>query len=94
MTVLHDAVTLHASDTVATALRPLEAGESIRVRGPHEATKMILIEAIGLCHKVAVVDVPVGAKIRKYGEIIGVATQAIRAGQHVHIHNIKTLIDA
>ena len=39
-------------------------------------------------HKVAVVDIAVGAPVRKYGEVIGVATAPIRAGEHVHTHNL------
>ena len=39
-------------------------------------------------HKVALVDIPAGTHVRKYGEVIGVATQDIAAGSHVHVHNL------
>jgi altronate hydrolase len=39
-------------------------------------------------HKVAVRDLPTGAPIRKYGQVIGVATAPIAAGEHVHTHNL------
>jgi len=39
-------------------------------------------------HKVAVRDIAAGAVVRKYGEVIGVATSPIRAGEHVHTHNL------
>jgi galactarate dehydratase len=39
-------------------------------------------------HKIALVDIPVGAAIIKYGQPIGVASVAIRAGEHVHLHNL------
>jgi altronate hydrolase len=39
-------------------------------------------------HKVAVRDVALGGPIRKYGQLIGVATAAIAAGSHVHTHNL------
>jgi hypothetical protein len=32
----------------------------------------------------------VGESVRKYGEVIGVATVAIQAGTHVHVHNLKS----
>jgi altronate hydrolase len=38
-------------------------------------------------HKVASADVAKGDPIRKFGQIIGFASEAIRAGQHVHEHN-------
>ena len=39
-------------------------------------------------HKVALVDVPAGSQVRKYGQVIGVASRAIAAGEHVHTHNL------
>ncbi|GAB2840150.1 altronate dehydratase family protein [Actinoallomurus bryophytorum] len=39
-------------------------------------------------HKVAVRDLASGAPIRKYGQLIGVATAPITAGSHVHTHNL------
>ena len=39
-------------------------------------------------HKMARGDLAAGDQIVKLGEIIGVATQAIAAGEHVHTHNV------
>jgi galactarate dehydratase len=39
-------------------------------------------------HKIALKDVAAGETVIKYGQIIGVATTAIRAGDHVHLHNL------
>jgi altronate hydrolase len=39
-------------------------------------------------HKVAVRGIAAGASIRKYGQVIGVATEPIAAGDHVHTHNL------
>jgi altronate hydrolase len=39
-------------------------------------------------HKVAVRALAEGAPIRKYGQVIGVATAPIAAGDHVHTHNL------
>jgi altronate hydrolase len=39
-------------------------------------------------HKVAVRDLASGTPIRKYGQVIGVATAPIAAGDHVHTHNL------
>ena len=39
-------------------------------------------------HKVALADVPTGGQVRKYGQVIGVATRPIQAGEHVHTHNL------
>ncbi|HZZ02329.1 altronate dehydratase family protein [Paraburkholderia sp.] len=39
-------------------------------------------------HKVATSDIAAGAPVRRYGQIIGFASQPIRAGEHVHVHNV------
>ena len=39
-------------------------------------------------HKIAVRDIAQGEPVRRYNQIIGFATRAIKAGEHVHVHNI------
>jgi len=39
-------------------------------------------------HKMAVEAIAAGEPVRKYGQVIGVATAAIRAGDWVHVHNL------
>ena len=46
------------------------------------------MDQIPLGHKVAIKEIRSGNPIIKYGEIIGKATKAIAAGQHVHVHNV------
>jgi altronate dehydratase small subunit len=50
-----------------------------------------LIEPIPLGHKVARRALAAGHRILKYGAAIGEATQAIAAGAHVHVHNLRSL---
>ena len=67
---------LHAEDNVGIALvdlKPGQAGAS---------------EAIPRGHKMALDAIPQGAFVRKYGQIIGVATVDIAAGAHVHTQNL------
>ncbi|MBK6366349.1 MAG: UxaA family hydrolase [Polaromonas sp.] len=45
---------------------------------------------IPLGHKVAMKDIASGDTIIKYGTDIGKAIAAIKAGDHAHVHNIKT----
>ncbi|HDS1816275.1 TPA: altronate dehydratase [Pseudomonas putida] len=45
-------------------------------------------QAIPAGHKVAARDLAAGQPLRRYGQIIGFASQAIAAGQHVHVHNL------
>jgi (2R)-sulfolactate sulfo-lyase subunit alpha len=48
-------------------------------------------EDIPLGHKIALKDVREGEKVIEYGEVIGKATKNIATGDHVHVHNLKSL---
>lgn len=45
---------------------------------------------IPLSHKIALRDFAVGDTVTKYGQDIGKVVEAIKAGEHVHVHNVKT----
>ena len=75
-------IRLHPSDNVIIALKDLPAGTVLpELRGP-------LAVAVPRGHKIATVAVPVGARVVRYGQIIGVATQPIAVGEHIHSHNL------
>ncbi len=42
-------------------------------------------------HKIASQEIPAGSPVRRYNQIIGVATRDIRPGQHVHTHNMQMM---
>ena len=48
-------------------------------------------DAIALCHKIALCDIPSGTLVVKYGESIGEAIRDIRRGEHVHTGNLRSL---
>ncbi len=77
---------LAAADNVATALRPLMAGEVVEVAGQPVA----VLEPVPLCHKLALGDLEAGAAVIKYGQPIGLTTAAIPVGSHVHVHNMRS----
>ena len=54
-------------------------GEDYRVTAP-----------IALGHKIATRTIAKGEKIIKFNLFIGSATQDIKAGEHVHLHNMKS----
>lgn len=41
-------------------------------------------------HKFAIKNINAGNYIIKYGEIIGIATEDIKSGDWIHVHNIKS----
>lgn len=90
MTPAHSALlVLEPGDDVGVALRDLRAGEA--VDGPTGA--IVLGGNVPAGHKVALRDVPQGARVRKYGQSIGVTTAPIVAGAHVHSHNLGFVED-
>lgn len=85
---MKDFIKINESDNVIVALRELTAGESVML-----ADRTITAsETIPAGHKMAVADIPAGAEVIKYGFRIGYAKDDIRAGQWVHVHNIKTAL--
>jgi len=76
-----DFIRLDPTDTVVTATRALEMGAQIE-----DTTTRALIPS---GHKIATRDLARGAAIRKYAQVIGYAADAIRAGDHVHTHNVE-----
>jgi altronate hydrolase len=75
---------LRPEDTVAVATAPVPAGSQVRA-GQHVLT---VRDDVPQGHKVAVGAVASGAPVLKYGQVIGVATRDIGAGEHVHTHNL------
>jgi altronate hydrolase len=74
-------IRLHAEDGVLIARQALPPGTPV-APGVHAATR------IPPGHKVAVAPHAGGAPVRRYGQIIGFATEAIAPGQWVHTHNM------
>jgi len=89
--VPQDAVVIDEKDNVATALRELESGSSVRLDVAGQAVDVTVSQSIAFGHKFALVDIEPGQPIVKYGETIGSATTRIVKGEHAHVHNIEGL---
>jgi len=84
------ALVIDGRDNVATALAALPQGSEVRLEVRGELETVALVSEIPLGHKFALFDIPAGDSVTKYGEPIGVASTAIRRGEHVHIHNVTS----
>ncbi len=73
-------------DSVAVALSALKKDDSVVI----DDNTIILCSDIPAGHKFALCPIKKGEQIIKYGHSIGYATNDIKTGEHVHIHNIKT----
>ena len=75
-------IVISPKDLVGVALVSLKKGE--------EAEGVTLSEDIEKGHKFALRDIKKGEQVIKYGEVIGRATADIKAGEHIHSHNMST----
>ena len=79
-----DAIQLHPTDNVCVAAQTLRKGQQVQTR---DGTVEVA-EPIPLGHKFARQPIGVGEPVKKYGQRIGVASEAIGVGGWVHSHNI------
>ena len=77
---------LHPEDNVVVCRRDVQAGDRLLVDGDVVVARCNV--AIG--HKIARRLIHRGAPVVKYGMSIGSSTSAIRAGDWVHLHNMKS----
>ena len=73
-------IRLHPLDNVVVSARRLMKGQRVETVSARDD--------IPAGHKVAVVAIAAGQPVFKYGQVIGVATQDISPGAHVHVHNL------
>lgn len=78
----------HRDDGVGIAMRDLVEGQLITIAG--QCVK--LVDSIPAGHKFALRNHEVGAAVIRYGATIGLASQAIVLGEHVHSHNLVTAL--
>ena len=81
MFIRQQTLQLNPDDNVAVAVAPLRAGSTIE--------GIPLSDAVAPGHKLALASIAKGQAVIKYGQVIGVASEDISPGQHVHVHNLE-----
>lgn len=79
-------------DAVAVATRDLSPGavEGGYLEGPASVT-VDLVETVPLGHKFALRDLAAGDEVIEYGVCVATAAKDITTGQHVHVHNVRSI---
>jgi (2R)-sulfolactate sulfo-lyase subunit alpha len=79
-------------DMVGVAVVDVKAGETLEGRDLSTNSTLTARASVNipLGHKIALRDFKVGDTIIKYGCDIGKVVAPIKAGDHVHTHNLKT----
>jgi len=85
--VLDDTLLLLSDDdNVGTAVDDLDEGTPL----DYDGRNVVVAEAVPFGHKVALEPLAPGDEVRKYGEIIGTATQSVERGEWIHTHNCES----
>lgn len=79
-------IKINENDNVAVALDVIAANTALCVAGE----EVITIMEIPAGHKFALVDIAEKSPVIKYGFSIGNATAAVKKGEWIHTHNLKT----
>lgn len=79
-------------DMVGVAVVDIKAGETVvgKIQDSDQTVQVQAVSDILLGHKIALVDMNAGDRVMKYHVPVGKVTQAIKKGEHVHVHNLKT----
>jgi altronate hydrolase len=81
MNIESSVIRLHPDDNVVIARRQLMHGNPV-------GGDVVVANLVPAGHKIATRAVAVGEPVVRYGQIIGVATQPIAPGHHVHVQNL------
>lgn len=83
---LRSVIQVHPDDNVIVAINPLSAGTQL----PSPWDSITTASDIPAGHKIAIKNIEQSQAVYKYGYSIGHASAAIKAGEQVHSHNLKT----
>ncbi len=80
------------TDSVGVATVDIKTGETAMglCMDTQESIDVKALSDIPLGHKIALSNHKVGDGVKKYGHDIGKVVADIKAGEHVHTHNLKT----
>ena len=77
---------LHPTDNVYVVCQSLKGNEHLNTADG----ELLIREPVEVGHKIARRGVTSGSTIIKYGAPIGSATRDLIAGEHVHLHNMRS----
>ncbi|MCI8342810.1 MAG: UxaA family hydrolase [Firmicutes bacterium] len=87
---MYNCVVINVKDTAATLTAPVKKGETVSYLLNGEEHSLTAEQDITRFHKIALKDIKKGDIIVKYGCKIGFALSDIKAGEHIHTHNLDS----
>ena len=80
-------IKINDNDNVIVALNTIPEGTTIQLE---DGTCVISNSEIPAGHKMAIADIADGGEVIKYGYRIGFTKEDVKAGDWIHVHNLKT----
>ncbi|MCQ4725068.1 UxaA family hydrolase [Anaerotignum faecicola] len=90
---MYSCVKISDKDNVATVTKTICKGETVIYKFKGDEFKVTAVSDIPIYHKMALSDIEKGGIVIKYGCKIGYALEDIKAGGHVHTHNLFSSMD-
>ncbi|ADO81862.1 UxaA family hydrolase [Ilyobacter polytropus] len=84
------AIVAKGIDNVASVISFIEKNEVVGVNLDGEIKEVFVNHSVPYGHKIALRDIKNGEDVYKYGEVIGRATDDIKYGDYVHVHNVES----
>ena len=82
----YKAIKISPSDNVAIAVTSIPKGKNVVIPDNEE---LVANQEIPLGHKIGLVPIAKGASIIRYGEVICTASEDIKPGDWIHVHNTE-----
>ena len=82
----YKAIKISPSDNVAIAVANIPKGKTVVISDNEE---LVVNQDIPLGHKIGLVPIAKGASIIRYGEVICTASEHIKPGDWIHVHNTE-----
>lgn len=86
---MKNAMMIDSKDNVCVAIEEIPKGSIAVYMREGKEISLPVLEDITIYHKLAARNIAKGEPVVKYGEHIGVASCDIKAGEHVHVHNVE-----
>jgi len=80
---------VESNDDVAVVIQDVKKESIVKIGNKNITAN----EDIPRGHKIAILDIPLGYMVKKYSVPIGKATKNIKAGDHVHTHNLEDITE-
>lgn len=83
-----NAIKIHPKDNVVVVTKNIDVNTPLVYIGGEDVEQLVQ-ERVPFGHKVAITAIPEDGEVIKYGECMGIATESIEPGYHVHVSRVR-----